>query len=261
LKGILLAGGLGTRLYPLTKITNKHLLPVYDRPMIHFPLMNLISSGIDDIMVVTGPEYSGRFASLLTNGSDYGIDLSFKVQKEPLGIAHGIKLCETWAGKDDIMVVLGDNITFEKFGGDCIDLIRRGGAKIFIKTVPNPERFGVVTLYDDGRIVDIEEKPEKPKSNTIQIGVYMFDSGIWSLLSKLKMSRRGQLEITDITNHYLSMEALDYRMIESPWFDAGNIESLFEASEYVRKKRQEEKEHDPRRKGLQKNGSSIHDDD
>jgi glucose-1-phosphate thymidylyltransferase len=234
MKGVILAGGLGTRLFPLTKITNKHLLPVYDRPMIYYPIECLVNAGIDDIMIVTGGRKSGDFLSLLGNGKDLGLKhLNYTYQEGEGGIAEALGLAEYWAKGDDIAVVLGDNI-IERNVRKAVSNFReqKKGAKIMLKEVPDPERFGVATLSGD-KVVKIVEKPQNPQSNLAVIGIYMYDGRVWEIIKTLKPSDRGELEITDVNNWYIKDGSMTYEVLEGWWTDAGTFKSLHQASNFV----------------------------
>ena len=227
MKGIVLAGGLGSRLYPLTKITNKHLLPVYDRPMIHYPIQTLIDAGIEDIMVVTGGNFAGDFLQLLGNGKDFGLNhISYAYQQGEGGIAEALSLAEHFAEGGPICVVLGDNI-IEKDIKSAADAYRTqtDGAKILLKKVPDPQRFGVPEIEGD-RIVRIEEKPRNPKSDYAVIGIYFYDNTVFDVIKTLKPSERGELEITDVNNHYIEKGNMTWSELDGWWTDAGTFESL-----------------------------------
>lgn len=234
MKGVILAGGLGTRLFPLTKITNKHLLPVYDRPMIHYPIQTLVNAGIDDIMVVTGGRKSGDFLSLLGNGRDFGLKhLNYTYQEGEGGIAEALGLAEHWAKGDKVVVVLGDNLIERniKAAVEDFDSMERG-AKILLKHVHDPERFGVAHM-DGDKVVSIVEKPKDPKSNHAVIGIYMYDGRVWDIVRTLKPSDRGELEITDVNNWYIQDGSLRAEVLEGWWTDAGTFESLHGAAKLV----------------------------
>jgi glucose-1-phosphate thymidylyltransferase len=236
MKGVILAGGLGTRLYPLTKITNKHLLPVYDRPMIYYPIQTLVNAGIEDIMVVTGGKKSGDFLSLLGNGKDFGLKhLNYTYQEGEGGIAEALGLAEHWAQGDSIAVVLGDNLIENNIAQAVQDFQTAGkGAKIMLKEVSDPERFGVA--YMDGDRVDrIVEKPKKPESNKAVIGIYMYDGRVWDIIHNLKPSDRGELEITDVNNWYIKDGTMTADVLDGWWTDAGTFDSLLSASHLVAK--------------------------
>ncbi len=235
MKGVILAGGLGTRLHPLTKITNKHLLPVYDRPMIYFPIEALVNAGVDDIMIVTGGKKSGDFLSLLGNGSDFGLKhLNYTYQKGEGGIAEALGLCEHWAGGDPVCVVLGDNIVEKNIVQGVADFRAQArGAKIMLKEVHDPERFGVAEL-DGDKVVRIVEKPRQPRSNLAVIGIYMYDARVFDIIKTLKPSDRGELEITDVNNWYIEDGSMTYEVLEGWWTDAGTFDSLHKASTLVK---------------------------
>jgi glucose-1-phosphate thymidylyltransferase len=231
MKGCILAGGLGTRLFPLTKITNKHLLPVYDRPMIYYPIECLVNAGVDDIMIVTGGRKSGDFLELLGNGKDFGLKhLNYTYQEGEGGIAAALSLCEHWAGGSPICVVLGDNI-IERNIRKAVAHFReqKQGGKILLKEVPDPERFGVATLQGD-KVVRIVEKPRNPETNLAVIGIYMYDERVWKIIKTLKPSGRGELEITDVNNWYIQDGSLTCEVLEGWWTDAGTFKSLHQAS-------------------------------
>lgn len=237
MKGIVLAGGLGTRLHPLTKITNKHLLPVYDKPMIYYPLQILVDAGINEIILVTGGNNAGDFLRLLGNGKDFGLKrLSYVYQEGEGGIAAALALTEHFVDGDKIVVVLGDNI-IEKTISPGVSKFKEmeKGALIYLKEVEDPERFGVAEVAK-GKIVGIEEKPKDPRSNFAVIGIYMYDNKVFDIIKTLEPSGRGELEITDVNNAYIAKNSLTYEVLDGWWTDAGTFESLFEASDLVRKK-------------------------
>jgi glucose-1-phosphate thymidylyltransferase len=234
MKGVILAGGLGTRLYPLTKVTNKHLLPVYDKPMIYYPIQTLINAGIDDILIVTGGNNAGDFLKLLGNGKEFGLKhMNYTYQEGEGGIAEALRLAEFFASGEKICVVLGDNI-IEKNIRKAVENFRKqkGGAKILLKEVPDPERFGVAELKGD-RIARIEEKPKEPKSQYAVIGIYLFDQQVFDTIKTLKPSDRGELEITDVNNQYIEKGMMTWDILEGWWTDAGTFESLLRANQLV----------------------------
>jgi len=236
MKGVILAGGLGTRLYPLTKVTNKHLLPVYDKPMIYYPIQTLINAGIDDILIVTGGNNAGDFLKLLGNGKEFGLKhMNYTYQEGEGGIAEALRLAEFFASGEKICVVLGDNL-IEKNIRKAVEHFRRQkkGAKILLKEVPDPQRFGVAELKGD-RIARIEEKPEKPKSRYAVIGIYFFDQEVFNIIRTLKPSGRGELEITDVNNRYIEKRLMTWDILEGWWTDAGTFESLIRANQLVAK--------------------------
>ncbi|MFT4709984.1 MAG: glucose-1-phosphate thymidylyltransferase [Planctomycetota bacterium] len=231
MKGVILAGGLGTRLFPLTKITNKHLLPVYDRPMIYYPIEALVKAGVTDIMIVTGGKKSGDFLSLLGNGEDFGLKhLNYTYQKGEGGIAEALGLCEHWAAGESVCVILGDNIIEKNIAKGVADFRAQGkGAKIMLKEVHDPERFGVAEL-DGDKVVSIVEKPKEPKSNKAVIGIYMYDNRVFDIIKTLKPSDRGELEITDVNNWFLADGSMTYEVLDGWWTDAGTFDSLIVAA-------------------------------
>ncbi|MGA2315199.1 MAG: sugar phosphate nucleotidyltransferase [Thermodesulfobacteriota bacterium] len=234
MKGVILAGGLGTRLYPLTKVTNKHLLPVYDKPMIYYPIQTLINAGIDDILIVTGGNNAGDFLRLLGNGKEFGLKhINYTYQEGEGGIAEALRLAEFFASGEKICVVLGDNL-IEKNIRKAVENFRRQkeGAKILLKEVSDPQRFGVPELKGD-RIARIEEKPKKPKSQYAVIGIYLFDQEVFNIIKTLKPSDRGELEITDVNNRYIKKGLMTWDILEGWWTDAGTFESLLRANQLV----------------------------
>jgi len=230
MKGIILAGGTGSRLLPMTKITNKHLLPVYDEPMIMFPLRKLINAGIKEIMIVSGKGHAGHFLELLGSGFKLGIKLSYAVQEEAGGIAQALGLTEDFADEDSIAVVLGDNIFENEL--DISDF--KDGARIFLKEVTDPQRFGVASLDNNGKVNRIVEKPNDPETNLAVTGFYLYDNNVYNIVKILKPSNRGELEITDVNNSYVKEGKMDFRVINGFWSDAGTIESLYRASTLVK---------------------------
>ncbi|MGB2599796.1 MAG: sugar phosphate nucleotidyltransferase [Candidatus Omnitrophota bacterium] len=237
MKGIVLAGGLGKRLHPLTKITNKHLLPVYNKPMIYYPILTLVGAGIKDIMVVTGGNHAGNFLRLLGNGHEFGLEgVDYAYQEEEGGIAEALSLAEHFADGDRVVVMLGDNIIEKSINDEVKKFDQQPeGARILIKEVPNPERFGVVE-FDGDKIIDIAEKPEKPKTSYVVTGIYMYDAKVFDIIKTLKPSGRGELEITDVNNAYIKKGQLEYSKLDGWWTDAGTFESLFRASQLVAEK-------------------------
>ena len=230
----MLAGGLGTRLRPLTSVTNKHLLPVYDQPMIYYPLQTLVNAGITDIMVVTGGNSAGEFLRLLGNGKAFGLKhLNYTYQEGEGGIAQALSLVEHFCAGEPVCVVLGDNIIEGNIRTAVADYHRQGGgAKIILKKVPDPQRFGVPRL-EGKRVVRIDEKPAKPQSDYAVIGIYMYDETVYDIIRDLKPSGRGELEITDVNNAYIERDAMTWDELEGWWTDAGTFESLLRASNLV----------------------------
>lgn len=235
MKGVILAGGLGTRLRPLTLVTNKHLLPVYDRPMIYYPIECLLNAGINEILIVTGGEHAGDFLKLLKNGKHLGIrHLEYAYQEGEGGIADALKLAEEFADGGKVVVVLGDNIIEKNIRRAVADFFsQRSGAKILLKEVSEPQRFGVAKFDEQGRLVEIVEKPADPPSNLAVIGIYMYDADVFEVCKHLKPSARGELEITDVNNYYLRRGDLTYDILDGWWTDAGTIESLYRATRLV----------------------------
>jgi glucose-1-phosphate thymidylyltransferase len=234
MKGVILAGGLGSRLRPLTLVTNKHLLPVYDRPMIYYPIQCLLNAGLDEIIIVTGGEHAGDFLKLLKNGKELGVrHLEYAYQEGEGGIAEALKLAEDFADGGKVCVVLGDNIiqgNIRRASGDFFT--QRSGAKLLLKQVPDPQRFGVCRL-DGERVVEIIEKPADPPSDLAVTGIYFYDNDVFDICRTLRPSGRGELEITDVNNAYLQRGDLTYEVLEGWWTDAGTHESLFRASSFV----------------------------
>ncbi len=236
MKGIILAGGTGTRLFPLTKVTNKHLLPIYNKPMIFYPLETLKKSGITDIMIVAGGENIGDFMKLLGSGKDYGVKLTYRVQDGAGGIPVALGLGKEFIGNSKFAVILGDNILEEPIKKDIEDFEKsKFGCKILLKKVNEPERFGIAEVKGN-KVVKCYEKPEKPVTDLAIIGVYFFDSKAFEIIPKLKPSKRGELEITDIINYYIENKNITYRVIEGFWKDAGTFPSLFATNKYVAEK-------------------------
>lgn len=233
MKGIVLAGGTGSRLYPLTKVTNKHLLPVGNKPMIYYPIEKLTGAGIEEILIVTGTEHMGDVVNLLGSGKDFGCRFTYKVQDEAGGIAQALGLAENFCADEPMTVILGDNI-FEADLSKALENYDGSGAQILIKQVEDPERFGVAELEED-RIVGIEEKPDQPKSEFAVTGIYMFDPQVFELIRNLKPSSRGELEITDVNNHYIENGTMKYSILDGWWTDAGTPESYRVANNLAHK--------------------------
>jgi glucose-1-phosphate thymidylyltransferase len=231
MKGIILAGGTGSRLFPLTKVTNKHLLPIGKKPMIYYPIERLLECGIEEILVVTGTEHMGDVVSLLGSGKDFGCRFTYKVQDEAGGIAQALSLAENFVGNDSMIVILGDNI-FQTSLRPAVNKYPQKGAQILIKDVPDPTRYGVPELKGE-QIVGIEEKPEHPKSNYCVTGIYFYDHEVFNIIRTLKPSARGELEITDVNNEYIRQSAMRYSVLDGWWTDAGTHASYRIANDYV----------------------------
>jgi len=246
MKGVVLAGGSGSRMFPLTKITNKHLLPIYDKPMIYYPIQTLVDAGMREILIVTGGRNSGDFLRLLANGKEFGLKhLDYTYQEGEGGIADALALAEHFADGAKICVILGDNIIEGSIRGAVEDFQRQdAGAKILLKEVSDAERFGVAEIRD-GRIAGIEEKPRQPKSNYAVTGIYMFDETVFEKVRKLVPSRRGELEITDVNNAYIQEGTMTYAYLDGWWSDAGTFDSLLRAANLVAGTRQRQAESDP----------------
>ena len=226
MKGIILAGGTGTRLFPLTNATNKHLLPVGKEPMIYNPIKQLLSAGITDILIITSKQHMGDVVRLLGSGKKFGCDFTFKVQEEAKGIAHALLLAEYFANRDKIVVILGDNITTHSIKPYVDNFKKQGsGAKVLLRKVSDPERYGIAAL-DELKVIKIEEKPKEPKSNHAVIGIYMYDNKVFDIIKKIKPSARGEYEITSVNNEYIKNDELTYDILKGEWTDAGTFESL-----------------------------------
>lgn len=231
MRGVILAGGLGTRLLPLTAVTNKHLLPVYDRPMIYYPINTLVQAGIVDIQIIVGGTFAGNFINLLKNGKELGVKhLEYAYQEREGGIADALALSEDFANNEPIAVILGDNVTDADISTDVANF--KKGATIFLKEVPDPSRYGVPVFDKDYNIIKIEEKPNKPKSDLAVVGLYLYDNKVFDYIRKVKPSRRGELEITDVNNLYIKDSALKGSFLDGYWQDAGTFKTLFEANRY-----------------------------
>lgn len=240
MKGIILAGGMGTRLYPLTKVTNKHLLPVYNKPMIFYPINTLIKAGITDIMVVTGGPHCGDFMSILKNGQQLGIKhLEYAYQEDEGGIADALSLAENFAEGESVTVILGDNTSDSDISEPVTNF--KEGALIFLKKVPDPQRFGIATFdpKDSSKIIKITEKPKEPDSDMAVTGVYIYDNQVFDFIRQIKPSDRGELEITDVNNKYVEKEQLSWSELKGYWWDAGTFDTLLEANNYWAKKAKE----------------------
>ncbi len=232
MKGIILAGGSGTRLQPITKVTSKQLLPIYNKPMIYWPLETLIQAGIQDILIIVAPENAGDFLKLLGSGKEFGVKFTYEIQDKPEGIAQAFLIGENFIGDDSVMLILGDNL----FEDDFSEAVKsfQGGARIFAKEVSDPKRFGVIEFDKNMKALSIEEKPQNPKSNYAATGLYIYDNSVINKVKSLKFSPRGELEITDLNMLYLKEKNLDARIVQNRWLDTGTFESLFEATKVAR---------------------------
>ena len=234
MKGIILAGGNATRLRPLTKITSKQLLPVYNKPMIYYPIETLKRAGIEDILIIVSPQYAGHFLNLLGSGSDMGLNFTYEVQQEAAGLAQAFIIGESFIGNDNVALILGDNI----FDHDFTESVKtfKSGGRIFAKKVPDPERCGVVEFNENKKVVSIVEKPDHPKSNFAAVGFYIYDNRVVEFSKNLKPSARGELEIVDLHNKYLELGELDVNIIEGMWEDAGTFDSLLRVNNLIAEK-------------------------
>jgi glucose-1-phosphate thymidylyltransferase len=234
MRGVVLAGGTGSRLNPLTRVTNKHLLPVYDKPMVYYPIQALVNAGIQEILIVTGGKNAGEFLRLLGNGRDFGLKhINYTYQEGEGGIAEALSLAEHFADGESVCVILGDNIIENNVRGAVENFKKQGnGGKILLKEVQDAERFGVAEV-DGNRVVSIEEKPRNPKSNLAVIGIYLYDASVFQKIRRLRPSGRGELEITDVNNFYLEEGNLTYEILDGWWTDAGTFESLLRANNLV----------------------------
>jgi glucose-1-phosphate thymidylyltransferase len=236
MKGVILAGGTGSRLFPLTKVTNKHLLPVGQKPMIFHPVEKLVQAGVRQILIVTGVEHMGAVVGLLGSGKDFGCQFTYRVQDEAGGIAQALGLAEAFVGSDHCAVILGDNIFEDDISAHVTAFQKQErGARILLKEVSDPQRFGVAELVGD-KVVGIEEKPKSPKSHFAVTGVYFYDHEVFRFIRTLKPSRRGELEITDVNNHYIAENKLSYGFLDGWWSDAGTFESLARVNQLVARK-------------------------
>lgn len=229
MKGVILAGGTGSRLDPITRVTNKHLLPILDKPMIYYPIEKMKEMGITEIIMVIGIEFASHFPAVLGHGEELGVKINYVLQDQPLGIAHALFLTRDFVKGDDVCVILGDNIF-----GDTIDINKfNGGAKVFLKEVSDPERFGVATIQNN-HLTEIWEKPKNPKSNLAVTGIYMFDNKVFDIIKDLKPSARGEYELTDVNNIYIRNGEMDYQLLNFYWTDAGTFDSLYKSSKILK---------------------------
>ena len=234
-KGIILSGGLGTRLYPMTKVTSKQLLPVYDKPMVYYPLQTLIAGGVKEVLMIVSPEHSGDYLALLGSGSEFGIKISYEIQDKPGGLAQAFQIGKTFIGEDNVAMILGDNIFEDDFSEEIKNF--SSGGHVFAKAVKDPERFGVVKFDESMKVIQIVEKPEEYLSDYAITGLYLYDNRVVEIAEGLKPSQRGELEIVDIHNWYLSKGELTVSIVNGEWFDAGTVDSLHEASMFMYNKK------------------------
>lgn len=230
MKGIILAGGTGSRLYPLTKVTNKHLLPVGSFPMIHYPISSLVDAGVTDIMIITGTTHMGDTIALLGSGMDNNCDLTFKVQEQPDGIAGALRLCKNFVGEDKCIVILGDNIFDDNIASNVSEFENgTNQCELFFVLVADAERYGV-GVFEEGRLVEIEEKPEHPKSNLACVGIYMYTNEVFNAIESIEQSGRGEYEISSVNNYFIDKGACGHSILEGKWIDAGTMESYQQAN-------------------------------
>lgn len=232
MKGIILAGGKGTRLKPLTTVTSKQLLPIYNKPMIFFPLETLIKAGIHDIMIIVAPDHAGDFLKLLGSGKEFGCDFVYEVQEEARGLADAFLIAEKFIGNDKVTMILGDNLFDDDFS-EAIKTFTTGG-RVFAKKVPDPDRFGVVEFDQNRKAISIIEKPDKPKSDYAVTGLYIYDNSVIAKAKSLKPSARGEIEITDLNNLYLQEGTLDVAFVNGQWLDTGTFEAMYQAANFIR---------------------------
>jgi len=238
MKGIILAGGRATRLRPLTKMTSKQLLPVYDKPMIYYPIETLLKAGIKNILLIIAPEYAGQFMNLLGSGKEFGAKFSYEIQEEPRGLADAFIVGENFIGRDKVTLILGDNIFEHDFSKQIREF--KEGAMVFAKEVPDPERFGVAEFDKGMNVLSLEEKPKKPKSNYAVVGLYTYDNRVIEFAKNLKPSPRGEIEITDLNKIYLQKKELKANVIEGMWEDAGTFDSLLHVGNFMANKAKQE---------------------
>jgi len=236
MKGIIIAGGKGTRMLPVTRVVNKSLLPVYDKPLIYYPILKLKEAGVTNILLISGRENAGQFLDLMGSGKELGINLAYDVQEEPGGIAQALSIGEDFADNEKIIAILGYNI-FEHSLKEAVENFekQKKGAKVFLKKVHDPERFGVPEI-DGDKIINIIEKPKNPPTDYVVTGIYMYDSKVWDIIKTLKPSDRGELEITDVNNQYIKENTMSYEILNGEWIDAGTFEALLRASILIAKK-------------------------
>jgi len=234
MKGIILAGGKGSRLQPLTNVTSKQLLPIYNQPMIYYPLNTLLKAGIEEIEIIVAPDHAGDFLKLLGSGKEFGCNFTYEIQEKAEGLAQAFLIAENFIGNDNATLILGDNL-FEDDFSEAIQSFEKGG-RVFAKKVDDPQRFGVVEFNDQNQALSIEEKPSKPKSEYAVTGLYIYDNTVIEKAKSLTPSARGEIEITDLNNLYLQENMLDVAFVEGQWFDTGTFESMYQAIEFARQR-------------------------
>lgn len=236
MKGVILAGGKATRLRPLTLVTNKHLLPIYNKPMIYYPLESMARAGIKDVLIIVSPSHAGSFLNLLSSGKSFGLRLTYEIQEESKGLADAVSIAKDFADEDDILVILGDNVFSYSLKSSVTRFSKKNsGATVFAVKHSKPQHYGVIEL-NGKKVVSIIEKPKKPKSNLIQTGVYLYDKNVFKYINKLKPSKRGELEITDLNNIYLANRELRCEIIDDTWIDAGtSYDELLKANQLAKK--------------------------
>ena len=242
MKGVILAGGSGSRLNPCTKVTNKHLLNVYDKPMIYYPLNTLLQAGVNDILIISGPEYAGHFLRLLGSGKNFNAKFTYEIQEGALGIANALSLAEDFVDDQKFVTILGDNIFEDNISKHVEDFIKgKESAKILLKESDAPERFGVAETKNN-TLVGIEEKPKKPKSNLIVTGCYMYDGSVFGIIKSLKPSKRNEYEISEVNNEYIKRNSISHSVLKGFWSDAGTFQSLHKAAQFMMEKMERENE-------------------
>lgn len=237
MKGVILAGGKGSRLFPLTKVASKQLLPIYDKPLIYYPLSTLMLAGIREILIITTPDDHSNFKKLLSNGDDFGLQISYELQEQPQGLAHGIQIARSFLAGDSFAFILGDNIFYGSgLGRELMNFKNKSGAHIFGYRVANPSDYGVAEINDSGKVIGLEEKPQSPKSNIAVTGLYFYDAKAVDFVSSLRPSKRGELEITDLNKLYLEIDELNCTILPrgTAWLDTGTFNGLHDASTFVR---------------------------
>jgi len=245
IKGVVIAGGTGSRLYPLTKVVNKQLMPVYDQPVVYYPIKTLMSMGIRNILIVSGPEHAGQFLELFIDNPEFkDVRFEYTIQRRPGGIAQALGLAREFVGNDRVVAILGDNIYEDDFSAAIADYMKQEkGAKVFLKEVPDPERFGCPEFDENGLICRIEEKPKQPRSMFCVTGLYMYDNRVWDIIDKLQPSQRNELEITDVSNFYVYEGSMTHQKVNGFWIDAGTLPALMKAGMWAAQKQGQDLKH------------------